>query len=65
MAEFAYNNIKNASTSHTFFELNYKYHPCISYEKNLNLGLKSRTAKKLSSKLQKLMIVYQQNLYYI
>ena len=27
MAEFAYNNIKNASTSFTLFELNCRYHP--------------------------------------
>ena len=27
MAEFTYNNAKNASTSHTPFELNYSYHP--------------------------------------
>ncbi len=27
MAEFAYNNTKNTSTSHTPFELNYDYHP--------------------------------------
>ncbi len=26
MTEFAYNNAKNASTSHTPFELNYGYH---------------------------------------
>ena len=27
MAEFAYNNAKNASTGHMTFELNYGYHP--------------------------------------
>ena len=27
MAEFAYNNAKNASTDHTPFALNYDYHP--------------------------------------
>ena len=27
MTEFAYNNAKNASISHTSFELNYGYHP--------------------------------------
>ena len=30
MAEFAYNNAKNASTDHTPFELNYGYHPRMS-----------------------------------
>ena len=29
MAEFVYNKSKNASTSHTPFELNYGYHPCV------------------------------------
>ena len=32
MAEFAYNNAKNASTGPTPFELNCGYHPCISYK---------------------------------
>ena len=32
IAEFAYNNMKNASTGHTLFELNYGYYPRISYK---------------------------------
>ena len=36
MAEFAYNNTKNASIGHTPFELNCGYHPCISYEEDLD-----------------------------
>ena len=36
MTEFAYNNIKNTITSHIFYELNYEYYPCVSYEKDLN-----------------------------
>ena len=36
MAEFAYNNAQNASTGYTSFELNYRYHPRISYKKDLN-----------------------------
>ena len=35
MAEFASNNVKNASTGHTSFEVNYGYHPRISYEEEL------------------------------
>ena len=57
MAEFAYNNAKNASTGHTPFELNCGYHPRISYEENLDLRSKSKTAKELFSKLQELMTV--------
>ena len=34
MAEFAYNNAKNASTGYTPFELNCGYHPCVSFEED-------------------------------
>ena len=34
MAEFASNNAKNASTGHTFFELNCGYYPCVSFKEN-------------------------------
>ncbi len=36
MAEFAYNNAKNASTSHTPFKLNCEYHTRASYEKDID-----------------------------
>ena len=36
MAEFAYNNIKNASTGHTPFELNCSYHLRILYEEDVD-----------------------------
>ena len=48
MAKFAYNNAKNANISHTSFELNYGYYPCILYEENLDLHLKSKIMEKLS-----------------
>ena len=51
MAEFVYNNAKNATTSHTLFELNCGYHPCVCYEKDLDPRSKSKTAEKLSSEL--------------
>ena len=51
MAEFAYNNAKNASTGHTFFELNCKYHPHISYKEDLDPRSKSKTTEKLSFEL--------------
>ena len=62
MAEFAYNNAKNASTDHTFFELNCGYHPQVFYEEDLDPRSNSKTAKKLSSELRNLMAVCQQNL---
>ena len=61
MAEFAYNNAKNASTSHTPFKLNYWYHPRVSYEKDLDPRSKSRTVEELSSELWELMTLCQQN----
>ena len=57
MAEFVYNNTKNASTGHMPFELNYSYHLCIFFEKNINFSSQSKTVKELSSKLRELMTV--------
>ena len=66
MSEFAYNNAKNASTSYILFELNCGYHPRVSFEEEeiLNPRSKSKTVEKLSSELQELMIICQQNLYH-
>ena len=64
MAEFAYNNAKNASIGHTSFELNGGYYPWVFYKKDLDPCSKSKTAEKLSSELQNLMAVCQQNLYH-
>ena len=36
MAEFTYNNAKNASTGHTPFELNCGYHPRMSYKEDVD-----------------------------
>ena len=64
MAEFAYNNAKNASTGHTPFELNRGYHPRVSFKENTDLRFWSKIADELSAKLQELMTVYQENLHY-
>ena len=66
IAEFTYNNAKNASTGFTPFELNCGYHPRVSYEEEeiLDPRSKSRTAEELSSELRELMIVCQQNLHH-
>ena len=64
MAEFAYNNAKNASTGHTSFEFNYGYHRYVSYKKDINPRSKSKWTDKLSTELQELMTVYRKNLYY-
>ena len=64
MAEFAYNNAKNASTGFTPFEFNCKYHPRVFYKEDLDPHSKSRTAEELSSELQELINMYQQNLHH-
>lgn len=65
MAEFAYNNAKNASTDHIPFELNYGYFSRVFYEENINPYSKLKAANKLLTKFQKLIIVYKKNIYYI
>ena len=61
IAEFTYNNAKNASTSYTPFELNCNYHLQISYKEELDPRSKSKLVDKLSTKFRKLMIIYQKN----
>ena len=58
MAEFAYNNIKNASTSPTLFELNYGYYPRILLKENVNPCSRSCSANKLAIELKELIEVY-------
>ena len=64
MAEFVYNNAKNASTGHTPFKLNCRYHPCISFEKDINPCSQSKTADKLLAELRELMTVCWENFYH-
>ena len=64
MAEFAYNNAKNASTGHTPFELNCGYHPRVSYEEDIDPRSKSKLADELSAELQELMTVCRENLHH-
>ena len=51
MAKFAYNNVKNASTGHTSFELNCGFHLRVSYEDDVDPGSKSKTADQLATEL--------------
>lgn len=62
--EFVYNNTKNVSTSHMLFELNYQYHPRISFEDKTDPHSKSYSVNKLVKKLRNLMSICQQNLFY-
>ena len=61
MAEFVYNNFKNASTSYTPFELNCSYHPCISFKDKYNAQSRSSSAKKPVVILTELMNICCQN----
>ena len=64
MAEFAYNNAKNASIGHIPFELNCGYYPQMLYEENVNSHSQSKSADKLSAELRELIIVCRKNLHY-
>ena len=64
MAEFAYNNAKNASTGHTPFELNCSYHPQMLYKEDVDSRCQSKSVDKLLAELRELMIVCQENLYH-
>ena len=64
MAEFAYNNSKNANTGHTSFELNCGYHLRMSYEEEVDPRYQSKSVDKLLEELRKLMIVCQENLHH-
>ncbi len=61
MAEFAYNNIKNISTGHIPFKLNYGYYPRVFFEEDVDLRSKSRSANELAEKLRELIEVCCQN----
>ena len=64
MAEFAYNNAKNASSGHTLFELNCGYYPRMTYEDNVDPRFKSKSADDLSAEWRELMIVCRKNFYH-
>ena len=64
MAEFAYNNAKNARTGHTLFKLNCGYYPKISFEEDVDLRSRSCFANKLAEELKELIEVCCQNLLY-
>ncbi len=51
IAEFAYNNAKNSSISHTLFELNCGYHSCVAYKEDIDSGSMSKLAKDLRERM--------------
>ena len=62
MAEFAYNNAKNASTGHTPFELNCSYELKISFEEDLDPRSRSCFADERVKELRELIEICYQNL---
>ncbi len=62
MMEFAYNNANNANTGHILFELNYGYHPRVSFDEDVDPRSRSCFSNELVEKLRKLMEVCCQNL---
>ena len=64
MAEFVYNNVKNASTGHTPFKLNCGYHPRVFFKEDTDPCFRSKTADELLAELQELMTVCRKNLYH-
>ncbi len=64
MAKFAYNNAKNASTSHMHFKLNCRFHLQASYKEDVDPRSQSKSADELATKLRKLIAVCRENLQY-
>ncbi len=62
MAEFAYNIVKNASTSYIPFELNCGFHPRAFCKENLNPRSQSKSVNELATKLRELIAVCRENL---
>ena len=64
MAEFAYNNAKNASTGHMLFVLNCGYHFQTFYGKIINLCSQSKSVDELANELKELMAICRENFQY-
>ena len=62
MAEFAYNNVKHASTGYTPFKLNCGYHPRVSYEEDVNPRSRSNAADGMTEQLRNLIAACRENL---
>ena len=62
MAEFAYNNFKNASMGHMPFKLNCGYHLCVFFQGKYDTRSRSSSEETMAIELRELMNVYCQNL---
>ena len=60
--ESAYNNAKYTSTGYILFELNYRYHPYVSYKEDIDARSTSKQANELTKQFRNLMVAYRKNL---
>ncbi len=65
MAEFAYNNAKNASICHTSFEFNCGYDSKISFKEDVDPYSRSCFINKLAKELRELIKICYQNLVHV
>ena len=65
IAEFAYNNTKNASTSHTLYDINCGYYPKVLFKKDVDSYSKFRSANKLADELRALIEISCQHLLHV
>ena len=65
MAKIAYNNGKNINSGLTSFESNYGYYLKVYFRKDTIPCLKSKSANKLLTELQKLIIVSCKNIHHV
>ena len=56
MTKFAYNNAKYATIGYMPFELNCRYHLCISYKENVDPRSRSKAANELTEELRNLIV---------
>lgn len=64
IAEFAHNNVNNASTSNMFFELNCDYHLQACYKEDVDPQSQSKIEEKLVTKLKELITVCKEDFQY-
>ncbi len=62
MAEFAYNNAKNANTGHIPFKLNCGFHPRAFYTEDVDLRSQSKSVDELVTEFRELIAVCRVNL---